>query len=257
MHEPPGYPGENDDPQTALFPGGSPLDRQPRAPITVTQRKVLARLREDRSISPAIAGTILHEHRGHCGSGAKGGRYGRASSVPGRPHEACCAYASSDGLEVLKRLVARGAVAHTARGRYEPLPMTDWQPVDGGEIVPTGMFERAVETFDPTDPIRDAAVAAREEAIARVDRGMDEEWRERALAKLHELCVNCASFQIAFICDDLRAAMGDDEPREPRAYGTLMRRAHANGWCRPLDQWRVSDRVSNHKRPERVWTSTL
>lgn len=241
MHELPGYPGENDDPQTALFPGGSPLDRQPRAPITVTQRKVLARLREDGSISPAIAGRILHEHRGHCGSGAKGGRYEAGSRA------ACCSYASSDGLETLKRLVARGAIAHTGKGRYEPLPMTDWDPA----LAHLPSEKRAqVIAGDP-------AVEAREEAIARADRGMDEEWRERALAKLHELCVNCASFQIAFICDDLRAAMGDDEPREPRAYGTLMRRAHANGWCRPLDQWRVSDRVSNHKRPERVWASTL
>lgn len=108
----------DEDDQLGLFPGGSRIDQSPRSPLSATQRMILAHARDHGSITPARAGRILHEARRSCGSGAKGGR------LEGR--EACCVYASSDGVEALKRLVTRGALAHPSRGVYEPRQVNDW-----------------------------------------------------------------------------------------------------------------------------------
>lgn len=219
-------------PHAGLFDPGPPMFDQTHmhaATVTPTQHEILTHVAELGSISPIEAGTILHRARGHCGQGAKGG--------PG-DGRACCPYASSDGLEAIKRLIKRGKLARIDKGVYA---------MASGVVVV------------PKVPVEDPADAAREEAIDRVDRGMDAEWRERALAELEALCRERTGKGWAgtFTSDDLRERMGDDEPREPRAYGAIMRRGRFLGFCNPLDSWRTSDRVSNHKRPERVWITRL
>lgn len=140
--------------QLALLPGGPPVDRAgPRASTTPQQYKILARARADGVITPAIAGTILHEHRGHCGHGAKGGRHtgGKSSS--------CCAYASSDGLEALKRLVRRGLLAHTAKGRYVPVEVAEWS-TEHLPQVEREKFPHVQARARKTDPVTSHEAAA-------------------------------------------------------------------------------------------------
>lgn len=217
----PDFPGDGEGPPP-LFDPGPP---GPAATVTPTQDAILRYASTNGSVTPLQAGEILHRARGHCGSGAKGG--------PG-DGSACCPYASSDGLEAIKRMIKRRQLIRVAKGIYTP---------PRGYVTENG----GLVSSDP-------AVAAREEAIDRVDRGMDAEWRERAMAKLRDLCAIRPRQE--FTCDALRDLMGDDEPREPRAYGAIMRRGRFEGICEPLNLWLVSDRMSNHKRPERVWIST-
>lgn len=209
------YPGDGEGPPPLFDAGPRMFDRKHFVTSTPTQHAILTHVAEHGSIAPIHAGVILHRARGHCGSGAKGGE-GTGS--------ACCPYASTDGLEAIKRLIKRGSLVRTGKGVY---------------ALPPGVL------------VVDEDVAAREEAIDRVERNADSEWRDRALRALGEM--GAGRHDREFICDDLRDFMEGDEPREPRAYGAIMRRARYLGVCEPLNYWRVSARVSNHKRPERVW----
>lgn len=88
--------------QLALVPSGSPLDQHPqRRPTRLngTQTAMLRHVRDHGSITSTEAGVILHQARGHCGFGGKGGRHTGESRS-----KACCVYASSDGSMALRRL---------------------------------------------------------------------------------------------------------------------------------------------------------
>lgn len=77
------------------------------APLNGTQQLILGIIREQGGIRSVQAGVLVHESRGTrcCMAGAGADRF------KGTPRAmACCAYASSDGLEALKRLEARGLI---------------------------------------------------------------------------------------------------------------------------------------------------
>jgi hypothetical protein len=75
--------------------GSKPGDR---SPLTPAQREILRWLNEHGTITAVKAGEIVHSYR--------------------TPPKVGSPYASSDGSDALKRLVARGLVDRTARGVY-------------------------------------------------------------------------------------------------------------------------------------------
>lgn len=76
-------------------------------PLTSTQQRIMATIREKGSIRSVEAGCMVHEARGkRCSNyGAGADRFkGTERAI------SCCAYASSDGLSAMKRLADRGLV---------------------------------------------------------------------------------------------------------------------------------------------------
>jgi len=66
-----------------------------RARLGPRQRAVLRELGQRGSIRAVQAGRIVHEERGACGFGSRSGRYEGLG---------CCAYAATDGSQLLKSL---------------------------------------------------------------------------------------------------------------------------------------------------------
>lgn len=95
------------------------------------------------------------------------------------------------------------------------------------------------------------AKAAREEAVARVDRHAPPSWKEQALRAVWEV----ATEEFTFTTDDVWKRLG--APPEPRALGPVMREAEKRGYCEQTDQWTLSIRASRHRAPIRVWASKL
>lgn len=82
------------------------------------------------------------------------------------------------------------------------------------------------------------------------------EWIETVLP----LVADCARDYKSFTSDEVFkriVAAKIEMPDEPRAMGAVMRLARSAGWIEPADMFVVSDRVSNHRRPMRVWKSRL
>lgn len=79
--------------------------------LTATQREILRVVRVEGFIRPVTAGRLVHAAR----------MFGGANPCrTDRPQdEGCCQYASTDGVEALKRLVRRGLLVRAERGRYE------------------------------------------------------------------------------------------------------------------------------------------
>ncbi len=99
-----------------------------------------------------------------------------------------------------------------------------------------------------------AAQAAADEAIARVEAGADEDWLRHALNAVE----NCAMRMVHFTTDDVWDRLTNlEHPPEPRALGAVMREAAKRGWVETTDRIRKSTRVACHGRPVRVWKSLL
>ena len=88
------------------YPG---LARARRLPLTHGQLDVIAYLRLHGTIRPGQAGTIVHLHR------VSDRRF---CQPPTKGRITCCEYASSDGVEALKRLASRGLVEKVSDGLY-------------------------------------------------------------------------------------------------------------------------------------------
>lgn len=105
---------------TLFDPGDALASNRPSGPIGPVGRAILLYLRDHDEISPIEAGRICHDlrHRSRgysgCGVGAK---------TIGDRSAACCAYASADGGEALKRLLRNGYVERIERGLYRPVNM--------------------------------------------------------------------------------------------------------------------------------------
>jgi hypothetical protein len=98
----------------------------------------------------------------------------------------------------------------------------------------------------------EAAVAAREEAIERVETGASEEWKGDAVETIRLLALE----RVAFTSEDVWEALAT-KPKEPRAMGAVMRRAHDAGYISPINEWRLAEDPVRHRRPLRVWQSQL
>lgn len=88
------------------------------------------------------------------------------------------------------------------------------------------------------------AIADRDRALAQVDRNADQEWKDRALQAVRQVCISSAEWH----SDDVWAT-GLDEPREARALGPVVLRAIRNGWCVKTDRVRPSVRSHGSGKP--------
>lgn len=109
------------------------------------------------------------------------------------------------------------------------------------------MTEDQETLFDPL-----AAIAARDEAIQRVDDHAAPEWKALAHKTLREVAAATAEFTT----DDLIRA-GLNKPREPRALGAIMRWGVSHGLIEATGRVRRSEQVTNHSRPMAVWRSRV
>jgi hypothetical protein len=101
--------------------------------------------------------------------------------------------------------------------------------------------------FDPP-----AAIAARDEAVARVGGNAPDEWKRSAMDAVRF----CARMRVTFTADDVWARLADaTTTHEPRALGAVMTAAHHAGVIVPTGEYRPSDRPEAHRRPMRVWKS--
>ena len=103
--------------------------------------------------------------------------------------------------------------------------------------------------FDP-----DRGETLREEAIERVRASADPSWMNHAWAALMMVC---RLDGLAVITSDevwgRLAEWHAPEPHEPRAMGSIMRRAVGEGLLRPTSTFRPSAMPQNHRRPVRVY----
>lgn len=115
------------------------------------------------------------------------------------------------------------------------------------------------QTLSPQDEqqqpnLLDLIVAAREEAINRVDAHADPEWKDVA----YLTAVRVARQKRFFVSEDVWDALsGDVRTHEPRAMGAVMRRLRKERIVEPTDQFVTSTSPLGHGRPSRVWRSLL
>ena len=95
-----------------------------------------------------------------------------------------------------------------------------------------------------------ASTLARDRSIQQVDEHAELEWKAAA-----EEAVRAAARELhRFVADDVWKRIPDDvRPHEPRALGPVMLRAQREGVIEPTGDFRLTERVSSHRRPLRVW----
>jgi hypothetical protein len=98
----------------------------------------------------------------------------------------------------------------------------------------------------------EAAQAARDEAIRRVDTNADPQWKIHAARALREV----AARRPDLTSDDVWIHLGS-APLEPRVMGPIMLAAQRDGVIAATDLTRQATRVVNHARPQRVWRSLV
>ena len=100
-----------------------------------------------------------------------------------------------------------------------------------------------------------AASEARDEAVERVGRHANGEWRARA----GQIIATLARKQPSLTTDDVwREIAGEAvETHDPRAMGSAIQDAVRAGLIQGSATWVPSDRVACHKRPLRVWSSLV
>ena len=100
----------------------------------------------------------------------------------------------------------------------------------------------------------DLIVAAREEAIDRVEAHANSEWKDVAYLTATRVAQQKRFFTSEEVWD---ALSGDVRTHEPRAMGAVMRRLRKERIVEPTDQFVTSTSPLGHGRPSRVWRSLL
>jgi hypothetical protein len=95
-------------------------------------------------------------------------------------------------------------------------------------------------------------VAERDQAIATVEAGASPEWKAEALETVYFV----ATHKDEFTTDEVWVKL-KTKTRENRAMGAVMLTAVKMGYVRPTQRFTPSLRPSQHRRPLRVWESTL
>jgi hypothetical protein len=118
------------------------------------------------------------------------------------------------------------------------------------------MYGFCAECLEPDGPVRDSqmtledALAARDEAIQRVDEHADPDWKDHA----YDLVVRTAGELYEFTQDDVWDR-GLQPTRENRALGPVFLRAARAGVCEKTDRVRPSARSHGSGKP--VWRSLI
>lgn len=95
---------------------------------------------------------------------------------------------------------------------------------------------------------------ARDEAIDRVERNADEEWRDAAYRCVERAVRNGdAEITSDLIWAYLHAYYWDIHTHDPRAMGAVFRRAQKEGLIVRTDRTRPSTRKECHLREIRIW----
>lgn len=99
------------------------------------------------------------------------------------------------------------------------------------------------------------AVAARDEAIDRVERNADSHWKVAAT----NCVMTLARTNAEFTTDDVWSLLvgWPESTHEPRAMGPVMRKVANAGIIEATDQYRQSERKECHARPVKVWRSLI
>jgi hypothetical protein len=97
------------------------------------------------------------------------------------------------------------------------------------------------------------SAAARDAAMEQIESTTKPEWREAALDAIYLT----ARHRAEFIVDDVWQNFHNDDSRDKRAIGPLMRVAQREGWIAPTDKFRPSYIVHHHATPRRVWKSRI
>ena len=92
------------------------------------------------------------------------------------------------------------------------------------------------------------ALDARDEAMQRVHDNADEKWLAQAKRALWE-AIKRAGWHGELTTDDIDCPA----PREPRAWGPVMKQAAKAGLIEKTGMTRVSTSVRCHARPKAVW----
>jgi hypothetical protein len=97
-----------------------------------------------------------------------------------------------------------------------------------------------------------AAVAAQDEAIKRVDENAEPQWKEAARRIVCDLARTGVPFTTDAVWGEL-AYQSVEFPHEPRAMGGIMMGLARAGVIRRLDDQRRSIMVDCHRRPKQLW----
>jgi hypothetical protein len=97
--------------------------------------------------------------------------------------------------------------------------------------------------------------AAKEEAIDRVERNANPDWKEAALKSVQHRARHCASVTANDVFADLEQL--GLHTHENRALGAVFQKAARNGWIAKTDRTVPSTRKTRHSGDVRVWASQL
>lgn len=98
-----------------------------------------------------------------------------------------------------------------------------------------------------------AAQVAKVEAIERVERNADEQWKRYTLGVIQGLAMMGGEFTTDDVWQQLEGA--PVQTHEPRAMGAVIKQAAAAGFIKATDGWATSQRPECHGRPIKVWRS--
>lgn len=108
----------------------------------------------------------------------------------------------------------------------------------------------------PLQPsLLDQIVAARDDAIDRVEKHADVDWKIKA----YQTGVDIARREEFLVSEDIWQALVDQgvHTHEPRAMGAVMRKLRAANVIAPTERFIISPSPLGHGRPSRVWESLI
>ena len=107
----------------------------------------------------------------------------------------------------------------------------------------------------PNKPSKRLAEEEKKRAIDAVAKAA-KDWRAKAMPVLRQIAKEVEEFTTDRVQWELDRR-GIEPPREPRAYGALMRKAAREGLMEKTDRVVPSVYPRNHRRPKAVWRSKV
>ena len=95
----------------------------------------------------------------------------------------------------------------------------------------------------------------RDQAVEAVGNAADSRWMKCALVTIVMLARRRERFTTDDVWKTIEGINPNISPREPRAMGAAMTKAHRDGIIEPTAEYVQSTRPQNHARPIRVWRS--
>ena len=107
----------------------------------------------------------------------------------------------------------------------------------------------------PNEPSKRIADEEKKKAVDAVAKAA-KDWRETAMPVLRQIAKEVDAFTTDRVQWELNR-QGIEPPREPRAYGALMRESARAGLIEKTDRVVPSVYPRNHRRPKAVWRSLI